>query len=187
MKKTKFIMLLFLGISASLFAQDDELMDTDADMMIDEQLLTDATEAKEAMIKVDAKIETHFDNAYGYVVFPNVGKGALVVGAASGNGIVYENGDVIGTANLKQLDIGLQAGGQAYREVIFFENESSFTDFKENDYKFAAGASAVVLKSGKGVKAEYTDGVAVVVLPKAGLMAEAAVGGQRISFTPAEQ
>lgn len=185
MKKTKLILLLFLGMSASLFAQDDELMETD--MMIDSELVADASEAKAAMLKIDAKLATHFDNAQGYVIFPNVGKGALVVGAASGNGVVYENGDIIGTANLKQVDIGLQAGGQAYREVIFFEDDASFTKFKESDYEFAAGASAVVLKSGKAIKAEYRDGVAVVVSPKAGLMAEASVGGQRISFSESDQ
>lgn len=31
-----------------------------------------------------------FDNAYGYAVFPTIGKGGLVVGAAGGSGRVYE-------------------------------------------------------------------------------------------------
>ena len=38
-----------------------------------------------------------------------MGEGALIVGGASGNGVVYENGSAVGMASLKKLDIGLQA------------------------------------------------------------------------------
>jgi lipid-binding SYLF domain-containing protein len=33
-----------------------------------------------------------FNNAYAYVIFPNVGKGGLGVGGAFGNGAVFQRG-----------------------------------------------------------------------------------------------
>ncbi|MBS9464312.1 lipid-binding SYLF domain-containing protein [Flagellimonas sp. 389] len=147
-----------------------------------EKLMTDAQEAKKALIEADSGLNTFFNNSAGYVIFPNVGKGGLIVGGASGNGVLYENGIAVGTAGLKKLNIGLQAGGQSIIEVIFFETEGDIKTFKEEDFSFAAEASAVAVKSGIAVNAKYKDGVAVFALPKAGLMANASVGGQKFSY-----
>ena len=95
-------------------------------------LLKDSEAAKEAFIKQDEGLSKFFNSAPGYVIFPNVGKGGLGVGGASGNGILYVGGKEIGTAKLTQVTIGLQAGGQAYREVIFFENNEQLEKFKGN-------------------------------------------------------
>ena len=133
---------------------------------------------------MEVGLDQFFTNSAGYVIFPNVGKGGLIIGGASGNGVVYENGTIIGMANLKKISVGLQAGGQAITEVIFFETENDLNEFKEGDVEFSAEASAVALKSGIAVNAKYRDGVAVFALPKAGLMADASVGGQKFEFTP---
>ena len=109
----------------------------------DKKLATDATEAKQDFINTDGLMSSLFSNAYGYVIFPNVGKGAIGVGGAAVNGIVYEKGSVIGKASLKQVSVGFQFGGQAYREVIFFENKSDLDRFKQNKIEFSAQASAV--------------------------------------------
>jgi len=90
-------------------------------------------------------------------------------------------------ANLKKLNIGLQAGGQAIIEVIFFENDKALKTFTESNFQFGAEASAVAVKSGIAFNAKYKDGVAVFALPKAGLMADASVGGQKFRFTPIPQ
>ena len=87
-------------------------------------------------------------------------------------------------AGLKKLNIGLQAGGQAIIEVIFFETEEDLDDFKDGDFEFEAGASAVALKSGVAINAKYKDGVAVFALPKAGLMADVSIGGQKFNYKP---
>ena len=136
------------------------------------------------LLKTDEGLKTFFDNSAGYVLFPNVGKGGFIVGASSGNGVVYENGKKVGMADLKKLNIGLQAGGQSIIEVIFFENEADLSEFKEGNFNFAAEASAVAVKSGLAFNAKYKDGVAVFALPKAGLMADASVGGQKFSYHP---
>lgn len=164
-------MMLFVGVAIGQTKSDKKLMQ-------------DAVKAKKTLLKTDSGLERFFDTSAGYVIFPNVGKGGFIIGGASGNGVVYENGDVIGLANLKKLNIGLQAGGQAIIEVIFFETPVDLARFKEGKFQFAAEASAVALKSGIAVNAKYKDGVAVFALPKAGLMADASVGGQKFTYDP---
>ncbi len=148
----------------------------------DQKIISDAADAKKTMISADAGLERFFESAAGYVIFPNVGKGGLIVGGATGNGVLYENGNAVGMADLKKLNIGLQAGGQAIIEVIFFETEETLNDFKRGNFEFSAEASAVIADKGKSKNANYNDGVMVFALPKAGLMADASVGGQKFSF-----
>jgi lipid-binding SYLF domain-containing protein len=150
----------------------------------DKKIMEDAIEAKTTLLKSNKGLQGFFDNSAGYVIFPNVGKGGFIVGGASGNGVVYENGTAVGMADLKKLNIGFQAGGQAIIEVIFFETPVDLERFKENNFEFAAETSAVALKSGIAFNAKYKDGVAVFALPKAGLMADASVGGQRFEYRP---
>lgn len=173
MKYFKTILVAFtLMIGFSSFSQDDDV----------KKIMADSQKAKTELMEKDPSIESFFDDSAGYVIFPNVGKGGFIVGAASGNGILYENGVAVGSADLKKLSVGLQAGGQAIIEVIFFKTQEALNSFKDGDFEFAAGVSAVVLKSGKAKGVKYKDGVAVFALPKAGLMAEASVGGQKFKY-----
>ena len=174
--KVPFLTLLFASIFSSAFSQD----------VMDLKIFKDAEKAKTKLVESDSGLEPFFEDSAGYVIFPNVGKGGLIIGGASGTGVVYENEQVIGMADLKKLSIGLQAGGQSIIEVIFFETKTDLERFKEDDFQFAAGASAVAVKSGIAFNAKYKDGVAVFALPKAGLMADASVGGQKFKFTPIE-
>jgi lipid-binding SYLF domain-containing protein len=124
------------------------------------------------------------DRAHGYAVFPGVGKGGVGVGGAYGRGEVYEQGRLIGHADLSQATIGFQLGGQKFDEVILFENEAALEEFKRGEFAFSANASAVALKSGEAVAADYENGVAVFVEPRAGAMFEASIGGQSFTFEP---
>lgn len=137
-----------------------------------------------AFKKKDPGIEKYFDAAHGYVVFPAIGKGAFGVGGAAGKGVVYEGGIPMGGTNMTQITVGFQFGGQKYSEVIFFEDEESFNHFVENDFEFAAQASAVALSSGASANASYKGGVLVFTMAKGGLMYEASVGGQKFKFVP---
>ncbi len=147
-----------------------------------EQLTKDAQEAKAEFIKTDPKMGGLFSKAYGYVILPNVGKGAIGVGGASGNGIAYERGKTVGTARMTQVSIGFQLGGQAYREVIFFEAKKDMDRFKENRVEFSAQVSAVAATAGASANAKYVDGVMVFTMQKGGLMYEASVGGQKFKY-----
>ncbi len=146
------------------------------------RMITDSRTAINAFIKTDADMKKLFDNSYAYVVFPNVGKGGLGVGGAFGNGIVFQKKATIGTAKLSQVSIGLQAGGQGYREVIFFENKTNFDNFKENHLKFSAQISAVIAASGAAANASYAEGILIFAQPKGGLMYEISIGGQTFNY-----
>ena len=98
-------------------------------------------------MKADKEMKGLFEKSYGYVIFPNVGKGAVVVGGAAGTGAVYEHGKQIGIAKLTQVSVGFQFGGQAYREVIFFENKDAMDRFKDNRIELSAQVSAVAAAS----------------------------------------
>lgn len=147
-----------------------------------EKIIADSKDAKSEFIKADDAMNGLFNKAYGYVIFPNVGKGGIGVGGASGNGAVYQGGQLIGTAKLTQVSIGLQAGGQAYREVIFFENKDAMDRFKNNRVELSAQVSAVAAASGASANAKYVEGVMVFTMQKGGLMYEASVGGQKFKF-----
>ena len=149
----------------------------------EKRLVRDADEAKEDFIHTDALMSNLFSNAYGYAIFPNVGKGGIGIGGAAGKGIVYEKGNVIGKAQLTQVSIGFQFGGQAYREVIFFESAADLDRFRENKIEFSAQASAVAATVGASANVKYRDGVMIFTQQKGGLMYEASVGGQKFNFT----
>lgn len=164
------LMLFVLGLNAQTAKQ--------------QRIIDDAVKAKKTLISKDEGISRFFKESAGYAIFPNVGKGGFIIGGASGNGAVYEKGKLVGMADLKKVNIGLQAGGQAVIELIFFETIQGLRDFQKSNYEFAADASAVALKTGVALNAEYKDGVAVFALPKAGLMADASVGGQKFTYNP---
>ncbi|MFV8372222.1 YSC84-related protein [Flavobacterium sp. LB2P74] len=146
------------------------------------KIIADSKTAKAEFIKSDPLMKALFDKAYGYVIFPNVGKGGLAIGGAAGNGVVYEQNKQIGMAKLTQVSIGFQAGGQAYREVIFFETKNEMDRFKESRFEFSAQASAVAVTEGASANVKYTDGVMVFTMQKGGLMYEASIGGQKFKF-----
>jgi lipid-binding SYLF domain-containing protein len=150
----------------------------------EQKLIEESKEAKEDFIRTDGLMKNIFANSYGYVIFPNVGKGGIVVGGAAGNGIVYDHGSMIGKGKMTQVSIGFQWGGQAYREVIFFENKDALDRFKENKIEFSAQASAVAATAGASANVKYANGVMIFTQQKGGLMYEASVGGQKFKYTP---
>jgi lipid-binding SYLF domain-containing protein len=146
------------------------------------KIIADSRSAEAEFMKNDPLLKGIFEKAYGYVIFPNVGKGGLGIGGAAGNGVVYEKGKIVGMAKLSQLSIGFQAGGQAYREVVFFESIKELERFKESKFEFSAQASAVAVTEGASANVKYTDGVMVFTMQKGGLMYEASIGGQKFKF-----
>jgi lipid-binding SYLF domain-containing protein len=145
---------------------------------------------------------TFFDRAHGYAVFPTVGKGALGIGGAHGKGRVYEQGRYVGDTTLTQLSLGFQAGGQAFSQIVFFEDERAFREFTSGQFGFGAGVSAVAITAAASASAsttgatagasggkkdattsgEYYRGMAVFTIAKGGLMYEAALAGQKFSY-----
>ena len=147
------------------------------------KMLMDSKKAKAALIKSDAGLSNLFKTAFGYVIFPNIGKGGLGVGGAGGKGTLFESGTAVGMAKMVQITVGLQAGGQAYREVIFFETKEALQRFKEGKLEISGQMSAVAVTAGASANAKYADGVLIFTQTRGGLMAEASVGGQKFKYT----
>ena len=147
-----------------------------------------------------------FDKSYGYAVFPGIGKGGFIVGGAHGNGRVYRHGACTGGVSMTQVSVGLLAGGEAFREIVFFEDQRSFEDFTKGSFEFGADARAVAITAAAGATAgttgtsadasggqkdattagKYYKGAAVFIIVKGGAMAEASVGGQKFSYKSGE-
>ena len=145
-----------------------------------------------------------FDNSYGYAVFPTIGKGAIGIGGAYGKGRVYAQGEHVGNTSMTQLSIGFSLGGKGYSEIIFFEDKRAFDEFTSGNFEFSADASAVAITAAAGAtastsgnsagasggkkdattKGSYHKGMATFTVVKGGLMYEAAVAGQKFSYTP---
>lgn len=176
MKKIKYVIALVLvgslGLTAS--AQSEK----------DQKIIADADDAVATMLKINPEIRDFFNKSAGAAVFPNVGKGGFILGGASGNGVLYEMGEKVGMCSLKKVSVGLQAGGEALIEIIFFETRADVAKFKEGEYEFDAGISATALKAGVSFDAEYTDGVAIFTHTKGGLMGDVSVGGQKFEYKP---
>jgi lipid-binding SYLF domain-containing protein len=134
--------------------------------------------------KNDQTLIKPIDDAYGYAVFPSIGKGGALVGGAYGQGVVYERGRFIGYCNMSQVTIGFQLGGQTYAEIIIFKTKDALEDFTKGSFTFDAQATAVAIKSGAGANARYDSGIAIFTMDETGLMYEASVGGQKFNYQP---
>ena len=157
--------------------------------------------------KKSEAVQPFFKNAYGYAVFPTIGKAGFVIGGSYGTGQVYKGGKVTGETSLIKGSIGFQLGGQAFSQMIFFQDKRAYDEFTSGSFEFDAAASAVAITAGvqakagtegatagasagpatgKQAKASYHKGMVVFVHAKGGLMYEASVGGQKFTFKPEE-
>jgi lipid-binding SYLF domain-containing protein len=145
-----------------------------------------------------------FGSSYGYALFPTIGKGGVGLGGAYGTGRVYQKGAYVGDTSMTQVTVGLQLGGQAYSQIIFFEDKRAFDEFTGGNFEFGAQASAVAITAGAQAQAGtagtgagasggqhdaktrggYQKGMAVFTVAKGGLMYEASIGGQKFSYKP---
>lgn len=190
---TRLMSIIFLFSFLPLMAQDyDKKKEKkkDKEEIVDQnekqRLVKDSKKAKEAFIGEDARIQEHLDNAVGYAIFPNIGKGAWILGGAAGNGVVFENGQIAGYSEMRQVDVGFQFGGQAYRELIIFRTQSALDKFKKGNFSFEGSASAVVWDKGKGESIQFKDGIGVAIMPKAGAMVGISIGGQEFDYRDAK-
>lgn len=154
------------------------------------------------MFKDSPTVAPFFESAFGYAAFPTIGKGGFGIGGAHGKGQVYRHGKVTGFTSLTDVSIGFQFGGQAYSQIVFFEDESAYKNFTSGNFEFDAQASAIAVTASAQAKAGtegaaasagagdagshattgYRKGLAVFVIGKGGLMYEAAISGQKYGF-----
>jgi lipid-binding SYLF domain-containing protein len=183
LKSTLAVLLLAL---ASGFAQADNHSDA-------RKIFEEAGESK-----------AYFGNSYGYALFPTIGKAGMGIGGAHGKGQVYVDDQHVGNSKMTQVTVGFQLGGQAYSQIIFFQDKRAFEEFTSGNFEFGAQATAVAITAGASaqattgggasagasggkhdastVSAGYNKGMAVFTVAKGGLMYEATLGGQKYSY-----
>jgi lipid-binding SYLF domain-containing protein len=157
-----------------------------------------------AVFKGAGESASFFNNSYGFAVFPSIGKGGIGIGGAYGKGRVYAQGAHVGNTSMTQVTVGLQLGGQAFSQIIFFEDQRAFDEFTGGNFEFGAQATAVAITAGASAAAtttgdsagtsggkkdaktagSYHKGMATFTVAKGGLMFEASLGGQKFSYTP---
>jgi lipid-binding SYLF domain-containing protein len=147
-----------------------------------DDLFQKAEAERQEWAKIDPDMEAFVKQRHGFAFFPEIAKGGAGIGGGYGRGVVYEQGQHVGYADLTQGSLGLQLGGQTYSELIVFQDKYAMDRFKRNPMDFGATASAVIATTGAANHARFVDGVAVFVRPIAGAMAEASLGGQRITY-----
>lgn len=157
------------------------------------------------VFKDSPAVAKFFENSYGYAVFPTIGKAGFIVGGSYGKGQVYRDGKVTGKTSVVEGSLGFQLGGEAFSQIIFFEDKRAYDEFTSGNFEFGATAQAVVITAGAQAKAgttgtsagasagpktgvqaetEYVRGMATFVHSKGGLMYEASIGGQKFTFEP---
>ena len=144
-------------------------------------------EAEETISKFKQKdpgLNIFFDKAYGYAVYPTIDAGGFIIGGAHGKGLVYEKGKAVGKSSLTLETVGLEAGGEAYSEIVFFKDKAALDSLTSGKLKLSGQASAIAVKKGASANAAYSNGMAIFTLGKGGLMVEASVAGQELTFEP---
>jgi lipid-binding SYLF domain-containing protein len=158
------------------------------------------------VFKAAGESSSFFKRSHGWAVFPTIGKGGIGIGGAHGKGRVYRGGAYIGDSSMTQLTVGLQLGGQAYSQIVFFEDKRALDEFTSGNFEFGAQASAVAItaaaSAGTGTTGssagasggqhdastvstkDFYKGMMVFTVAKGGLMYEASIGGQKYSYTP---
>ena len=147
-----------------------------------EELEPEVAATKAELLDNDPGMQSFFDEASGYVIFPTVGKAGFGIGGARGTGLLKVGGQTVAVVTLTQLSFGFQAGGQAYSEFIFFEDDVALANFRRGNYELGAQASAVAITAGVSADAEFNSGIAIFTQAKGGLMYEASVGGQKFKI-----
>jgi lipid-binding SYLF domain-containing protein len=157
-----------------------------------------------AIFKNAGESGTYFAKSYAYAVFPTVGKAGLGVGGAHGSGRLYAQGKYVGDVKVNQLSVGLQAGGQAFSQIVFLQDKRAYDEVTAGNFEFDATIQAVAItasvtatagtagaaagaaggKKDATTAGNYHKGMAVFTVAKGGLMYQAAVGGQKFKYKP---
>lgn len=142
--------------------------------------------AKQTLARMEARdpsLRSRLDRSAGYVVFPQVGAGGLLVGGGAGDGVVFQHGRRTNFAVVEHASVGAVAGGAQFAELVIVNDPAALEEMKQGRFDLGTQASAVMLRSGAAETAGFEKGVAVFIEPLRGAMVNASLSGQRIRFT----
>lgn len=123
--------------------------------------------------------------AKGILVFPNIVKAGFVVGAQSGDGVLFMQGKTTAHYNTTAVSVGLQAGAQSFGYVLFFMSDEVLTNFRNSkNFQIGVGPSIVIVDAGAAKDLNTLTAksdVYAMIFDQKGLMAGAGLQGSKIT------
>ena len=154
-----------------------------------------ATSAEEMKASADAALQALYadtpeaqeiaSQAKAILVFPEIAKAGLIVGAQYGDGVLLRGGESAGHYNIAAASIGLQAGIQTFGYVMMFIDEDALGYLDSADgWEIGAGPSVVAVDKGMAASltsATLKDSVYAFVFGQEGLMGGIGLQGSKIT------
>ena len=131
------------------------------------------------------------EKAKGILVFPDIKKGAFIVGAQFGFGALRKNGKTAGYYRTAAASYGFQAGVKKFGYALFFMTDAALAYLdKSGGWAIGTGPSVVVVDQGVARSLTTTNlrsDVYAFIFDQKGLMAGIAIEGSKITkITPSE-
>ncbi len=126
----------------------------------------------------------YFDEAYGYAVFPSVGRVAAIFGLAYGRGVLVEDSSPVGDVQVWHGLHGITFGGEFYSEILFFKDADTLQAFKAGNLEFRGRAGVAAGPAGQSADPAFNNGVAVFTMTRGGLMLDISVAGTLYRYLP---
>jgi lipid-binding SYLF domain-containing protein len=131
------------------------------------------------------------DRSLAVLVFPKITKAGFVVGAMSGNGVLFIHGQPARYYNITAASYGLQAGVQTFSFAMFFVTPSALDYLdRSNGWQVGVGPSVVVVDQGMAKTMNTTtlsQDVYTMTFGQRGLMGGLGLEGSKITQIQPDQ
>ncbi|MCW8278797.1 lipid-binding SYLF domain-containing protein [Pseudomonas sp. PCH199] len=179
------IMALISIFAITAGCQTDQSTSASGAMAADAQMDQEAKAALKSLYISTPQARVLAQRAKGILVFPDVLKAGLIVGAQHGEGELIENGKVTGYYSTTAASYGLQAGAQKFGYAMFFMTSSALNDLKTgNGFEVGVGPSIVVVDSGMAkslTTSTLQSDIYAFIFDQKGLMAGLGLQGSKIT------
>ena len=154
-----------------------------------------ADKGKEIDLKADETLERFYKQvkdgkevirrAKGFLILPNVTKGALIVGGEYGRGAMRVGGKTVEYYNMIAGSVGFQIGGQAKDMIIAFNTSDALSKFRNSKgWEAGVDGNVALVKMGAGqsaITAMGKDPIVAFVFDVKGLIADMSLKGAKFS------
>jgi lipid-binding SYLF domain-containing protein len=142
-------------------------------------------QALQALYGQQPQVRTLANQAVGILVFPSIVKAGFIVGAQTGDGVLFLGGAPADYYNISSASYGLQAGVQSFSYALFFMNESALQYLDQSGgWSVGSGPTVVVLDKGAAesvTSTTLTKDVYAIPFGQQGLMAGIGLEGSKIT------
>jgi lipid-binding SYLF domain-containing protein len=177
---------LFLVVPLLLLTAACSTQETSSPGTGDPELEAQARAALQQLFDTVPRATDLHDRAKAVLVFPNILRAGLGVGAQGGRGVLFgSDGKVLGYFRNTGVSWGLQAGAQTLSEALFLMTDAAARQpFDSSGWAIGVGPTVVVVDAGAASSMNTTTlqaDVYAFIFGQQGLMAGLGVQGQRIT------